>query len=317
MDRRDPQGEMTGTGVPGEFVHRHDPLDIIPTGWKQLAENRFSVSAAWSTEHPFFSPVDGDRHDPILVAETIRQATMLIAHAEYGVPVESQFVLWDLSYDAEPDALLVDDGDADLTVDVILSDVRGRGRGLRALRTTTVLTRDGRLVATGRGVASCTSAAAYRRIRGPQLALLGRPVPLIPGIDPQAVGRERPEDVVLGAGSLPGQWQLRIDTGHPTLFRRPNDHVPGMLLLEAARQAAHATVGSEKFFPAVMDVSFHRYAELDTPCWITAEVVPALDPETYAVRISGRQDGRSVFTCTFSSPTGAVALADVDRRLAG
>ncbi|CAM5549252.1 ScbA protein [Streptomyces tanashiensis] len=77
----------TSTYVPGEFVHRADPADIIPTGWTQLAENRFSVSARWPAAHPFFSPVAGDRHDPVLVAETIRQTTMLVAHAEFGVPV--------------------------------------------------------------------------------------------------------------------------------------------------------------------------------------------------------------------------------------
>lgn len=314
MERHD---RLDKTSVPGEFVHRSDPADIIPTGWTQLLENRFSVSAAWPATHPYFSPVGGDRHDPILVAETIRQATMLVAHAELGVPVDSQFVLWDLSYDAEPDALVLDPAGADVTIDVILSDVRGRGRGLRGLRTTTVLTRDGNLLATGRGLASCTSAAAYRRIRGPQLALLGQPVPLIPGLPAEAVGRERDDDVVLGRGTRPGQWQLRIDTGHPTLFRRPNDHVPGMLLLEAARQAAHALVGAEAFFPSVMNVSFFRYAELEAPCWITAEVVPATDPALLTIRVDGHQDGRPVFACTLSSQAGAPALAQFDQRLAG
>ncbi|MFE9042742.1 ScbA/BarX family gamma-butyrolactone biosynthesis protein [Streptomyces sp. NPDC012421] len=314
MERHDRLGK---TSVPGEFVHRSDPADIIPTGWTQLRENRFSVSAAWPATHPYFSPVGGDRHDPILVAETIRQATMLVAHAELGVPVDSQFVLWDLSYDAEPDALALDAGGADVTIDVILSDVRGRGRGLRALRTTTVLTRDGNLLATGRGVASCTSAAAYRRIRGPQLELLGQPVPLIPGVPPETVGRDRAQDVVLGRGTRPGQWQLRIDTGHPTLFRRPNDHVPGMLLLEAARQAAHALVGAEGFLPSVMNVSFFRYAELEAPCWVTAEVVPASAPGMLTVRAEGHQDGQPVFACTLSSRAGAPALARLDQRLAG
>ncbi|MEU3610175.1 ScbA/BarX family gamma-butyrolactone biosynthesis protein [Streptomyces sp. NPDC035033] len=316
MDRHDRQGKTT---VPGEFVHRSDPADIIPTGWTRFRENRFSVSATWPRSHPYFSPVDGDRHDPILIAETIRQATMLVAHAELGVPVDSQFVLRDLSYDAEPEALAVDAtaADTDVTVDVILSDVRGHGRGLRGLRTTTVLTRGGRLLATGSGLTSCTSAAAYRRIRGPQLALLGRPVPLIPGLPPETVGRERAEDVVLGRGTRPGQWQLRIDTGHPTLFRRPNDHVPGMLLLEAARQAAHALMGAEAFFPSAMNVSFFRYAELEPPCWITAEAVPAADPRTLTVRIDGHQDGRPVFVCTLSSPAGTPAVARLDHRLAG
>ncbi|GGY84985.1 ScbA/BarX family gamma-butyrolactone biosynthesis protein [Streptomyces omiyaensis] len=311
-------------GVPGEFVHRSDPADIIPTDWTQLQENRFSVSAAWPAAHPFFSPV-GDRHDPVLVAETIRQATMLVAHAELGVPVDSQFVLWELSYDADPAALVVDGRSSEVTVDVVLSDLRGSGRNLRSLRTTTVLTRGGAPLATGVGLASCTSAPAYRRIRHVQLAELDEPVPLIAGVAPHTVGRERDEDVVLAPGTRPNHWRLRVNTAHPTLFRRPNDHVPGMLLLEAARQAAQAVAGpGVPFLPSVLDVSFSRYAELRAPCWIVAERIPDRDPLAVAVRVEGHQDGNTVFDCTLVSPSEAALppvaaspLTAFERRLAG
>ncbi|MFF5714437.1 ScbA/BarX family gamma-butyrolactone biosynthesis protein [Streptomyces sp. 62] len=299
----------TSTRVPGEFVHRSDPTDIIPTGWTRLTENRFFVSARWLAAHPFFSPVAGDRHDPVLVAETIRQTTMLLAHAEFAVPVEDQFVMWGLHYTADAEALAFDGPSSDVTVDVICSDLDIRRGSLRNLRTTMVLTRDGRHLATGGTQARCTSALAYRRVRGERMAALGRPVPLLPGVAPQLVGREHAKDVVLAPGTRPGQWQLRINTGHSTLFRRPNDHVPGMLLVEAARQAATATLGSRAYLPTDMDVSFSRYAELDSPCWIEAEVLPGSDPETATVRVSGAQDGEPVFLCTLTAPSRDLAVA--------
>ncbi|MEU7118393.1 ScbA/BarX family gamma-butyrolactone biosynthesis protein [Streptomyces zaomyceticus] len=305
--------------VPGEFVHRADPADIIPTGWTQLRENRFSVSARWPAAHPFFSPVAGDRHDPVLVAETIRQATMLIAHAEFGVPVDDQFVMWGLAYNADPEALTVDGLSSDVTVDVICSDLSSRGGRLRDLRVTMVLTRDGRFLGTGSALARCTSALAYRRIRGERMAALGTPVPLIEEVPPHLVNRERSRDVVLGPGTRPGQWQLRINTAHSTLFRRPNDHVPGMLLLEAARQAAVLTIDGGAFLPTAMDVSFSRYAELDTPCWIESEIVPGVDPATTTVRVVGVQDGRAVFHSLLTSPSRVpeAAGAGLVDRLAG
>ncbi|MER5312999.1 ScbA/BarX family gamma-butyrolactone biosynthesis protein [Streptomyces sp. NPDC002773] len=307
------------THVPGEFVHRADPADIIPTAWTQLGENRFSVSARWPAAHPFFSPVAGDRHDPVLVAETIRQSTMLIAHAEFGVPVDAQFVMWGLSYDADPEALTVDGLSSDVHVDVICSDLNSRGGRLRDIRTTLVLTRDGRYLGTGKAQARCTSAMAYRRVRGERMAALGRPVPLIPEVAPHRVGREDAKDVVLGPGTRPGEWQLRIDTTHSTLFRRPNDHVPGMVLLEAARQAAAMTTGGGAYLPTVMDVSFSRYAELDTPCWIETEIAPAINPSTTTVRVTGRQDDQPVFHCTLTSPSRELAMAadGLGSRLAG
>ncbi|MEX0173273.1 ScbA/BarX family gamma-butyrolactone biosynthesis protein [Streptomyces sp. LMG1-1-1.1] len=305
----DQDGRGAAARVPGEFVHRADPADIIPTGWTQLGDDRFSVTAHWPATHPFFSPVAGDRHDPVLVAETIRQATMLVAHAELGVPVEDQFVMWGLHYTADPDALAVDGLSSDITLDVVCSELGSRGGRLGNLRTTVVLTRDGRHLATGGALARATSAQAYRRIRGERMAALGRPVPLIPGVDPHLVGREHARDVVLAPGTRPGQWQLRVNTGHPTLFRRPNDHIPGMLLLEAARQAAAMTIGTGAYLPAGMDVSFSRYAELDGPCWIEAETVPGTDPSVSTVRVEGRQDGRSVFVATLTSPARSLAVA--------
>ncbi|MEU6626155.1 ScbA/BarX family gamma-butyrolactone biosynthesis protein [Streptomyces litmocidini] len=309
----------TSTRVPGEFVHRADPTDIIPTGWTQLAENRFSVSARWPAAHPFFSPVAGDRHDPVLVAETIRQTAMLVAHAEFGVPVEDQFVMWGLHYTADAEALAVNGPFSDLTVDVVCSDLESRRGGLRNLRTTMILTRDGRHLATGGSLARCTSALAYRRIRGERMAALGRPVPLLPAVAPHLVGRTHAKDVVLAAGTRDDRWQLRVNTAHPTLFRRPNDHVPGMLLLEAARQAATLTLGGGAYLPTVMDVSFSRYVELDSPCWIGTEVLPGPASDGATVRVTGHQDGHQVFLCALTSPSRGLAVAAVgpDSRLAG
>ncbi|MGW6420052.1 ScbA/BarX family gamma-butyrolactone biosynthesis protein [Streptomyces sp. NPDC055055] len=315
----DQDGRRATAHVPGEFVHRADPADIIPTGWTRLRPERFSVSAHWPAAHPFFSPPAGDRHDPLLVAETIRQATMLVAHAELGVPVEDQFVMWGLHYTADTAALAVDGLSSDITLDVVCDELGNRGGRLGNLRTTVVLTREGRHLGTGGALARSTSVEAYRRIRGERMAALGRPVPLIPGVAPHLVGREDSRDVVLAPGTRPGQWRLRINTGHTTLFRRPNDHVPGMMLLEAARQAAAMTIGADGYLPTGMDVSFSRYAELDSPCWIEAEVVPTSDPSVDTVRIEGRQDGRSVFVSTLTSPSRslAVAVGALDSRRAG
>ncbi|MEV7676210.1 ScbA/BarX family gamma-butyrolactone biosynthesis protein [Streptomyces sp. NPDC088752] len=296
------------TPVPGEFVHRADPADIIPTAWTQVRENRYSVSARWPASHPFFSPVAGDRHDPVLVAETIRQATMLVLHAELGVPVEDQFVMWELNYTADPAELALDGPSSEIVAEISFPELELRAGRVRGLRTSVVMTRDGRLVATGDSTARCTPGPAYRRMRGERMAALGRPVSLIPGVDPRLVGREDPKDVVLGPGDRPDRWQLRINTAHPTLFRRPNDHVPGMLLLEAARQAAMLATGDTAYLPAAMELSFSRYVELDSPCWIEAEVLTAAGPAT-AVRITGHQDGTPVFLCTLTSPSREPAVA--------
>lgn len=293
---------------PRQLVHRSDPEDVFPTGWTRQTDTQFSVSARWPCVHRFFAPVAGRYQDPLLIAETMRQTTMLLAHAEFDVPVGDQFVMWELGYISSPGRLALDahpeypGGPWDITVDVSCSRIRRRGRGIGSMDLELLLHRSGSRIATGGGRISCTSAKVYERLRADRLAVNGVPVPLLPAVAPHEAGRTSERDVVLAPTARQGVWQLRLDTGHPTLFGRPNDHVPGILLLEAARQAANAVRPGRAFLPVSLEAAFLRYVELDRPCWIEALVVPAETRSTTRVEVRATQDGETVFTGTLDSP---------------
>ncbi|MFD9821243.1 AfsA-related hotdog domain-containing protein [Streptomyces violascens] len=91
---------------------------------------------------------------------------------------------------------------------------------------------------------------------------------------PTRVARAHARDVVLSPSHTPGRHRLRIHPQHRILFDHPVDHVPGMLLLEAARQAAHHLQHPESIVPTGMDCRFHRYLELHVPCWIDTRQLP-------------------------------------------
>ncbi|GAP47893.1 A-factor biosynthesis enzyme [Streptomyces azureus] len=302
-DPLEPAEATEPTSVTKELAHRTNEADVFPTQWRRISEARFRFTAHWPAAHPFFGPVDDHHQDPMIVGETLRQASMVLAHAEFGAPADTHFVMWDLTVHTDPSALLLSAAAEPVDVDVVCSELRRRGRGLHSMRTTMEFRRAGRFLARGTGSTGCTSPLAYRRLRQKQLAALGTPVPLLPGIPPALAGRSRAEDVVLAPADRPGVWRLRVDTGHPVLFPRPNDHVPGMVLFEAARQAAAAASGRHPFLPRSMTATFARYAELHSPCWIETEVLDEKDPgdpgET-TVRVSGRQDGESVFSATLT-----------------
>ncbi|GGY28938.1 ScbA/BarX family gamma-butyrolactone biosynthesis protein [Streptomyces djakartensis] len=294
-----PTGPPASTSVTKELAHRTAETDVFPARWRRISDTRFRFTAHWPAAHAFFGPVDDHHQDPMIVGETLRQASMVLAHAEFGAPEDTHFVMYDLTVSTDPSALLLPDAGEPVEIDVVCSEIRRRGRGLHSMRTTMEFRRAGRFVARGTGSTGCTSPLAYRRLRARQLADLGTPVPLLPGISPEVAGRARAEDVVLAPTSRPGVWRLRVDTGHPVLFSRPNDHVPGMVLFEAARQAATAASGRRPFLPRLMTATFDRYAELDSPCWIETDV-SAGEPGEVTVRVSGRQDGESVFSATLT-----------------
>lgn len=286
--------------VPREFVHRAAVAEVFLTGIRQLSDEQFTVTAQWPRGHSFYSSVHG-RYDPLLIAETVRQVGALLSHTVFDVPLTHKFLLWDLNYTALPEGLVMDTTPADLELSVRCTEVRRRGRRLAGLRYETTIRDAGRIIATGGASFTTTSPEAYRRLRTARLESSSGP--MVPGtsVPPQLVARTSPFDVVLAPVDQPGRWQLRVNAAHPVLFDHYVDHVPGMVLLEAARQAAHAMGPQDRpVLPVTLDSAFHRYAEFDTPCWVDAEIIDtdAASPDTCTVRVTGRQDDAIVFTAT-------------------
>lgn len=288
------------TTAPREYVHRAALAEVFLTAdWCRTDEAHFTLSAQWPRGHSFFSPVGGSHYDPMLAAETIRQVGALLAHAGFDVPLGHQFLMWELNYRVMPALLPVGGAPAELRLDVTCTDIRRRAGRLAGLSYEVVISEHGRTLATGNARYTCTSPEVYRRLRADRLAepANDRRPPTAP-VEPASVGRRDAFDVVLTPTDRADRWRLRVDTRHPVLFDHPGDHIPGMVLLEAARQAVQSLAPAGRpALPVAMDSTFHRYAEFDSPCWIETE--PAVDypgsPERL-IRVTGRQDDEILFT---------------------
>lgn len=287
------------TTVPKEFVHRASVAEVMLTDWARVDDDHFTVAAQWPRGHSFFANVDGC-HDPLMAAETIRQAGILLAHAEFGVPLGHHFVVADLSVNVRPQHVRVDWTPASLELRVTCSEVRWRGKDLAGLRISVEIHRDGSLAATGGGSLTTITPRVYQRLRAQHFPEDGRPkvIGLTAPEPPQLVGRTSPMDVVLSPIGEPNRWQLRVDTRHPVLFDHMVDHVPGMVLLEAARQAAAATLGHASL-PFDITSEFLRYVELDAPCMIEAcRLITGGTDREDSVLVTAQQNGAPVFRST-------------------
>ncbi|MFF3848848.1 ScbA/BarX family gamma-butyrolactone biosynthesis protein [Streptomyces sp. NPDC002328] len=281
---------LTAT-VPRQLVHRAAVAETLLTDWRRTGTDRFSVSAQWPRAHGLHVSSDWSAYDPLLVVETVRQSGTLVAHTEYDVPLDHQFVLQELQVVTVPGKLGVGPLPAEPEVELAFTDVRYRGRRPAAVRYTARVLRDGDPVATADVAFTCVSAPVYRRLRGGRTPDTVTAVPVPPAAPAADVGRSLPTDVVLSSADGPDRRQLRVDTGHPVFFDHPLDHVPGMLLLEAARQAARLRTGPERA-PVAYGARFHRYAELDEPVWIETSGGQRGD-----VQVLGAQGKSTVFEC--------------------
>ncbi|MFI1888403.1 ScbA/BarX family gamma-butyrolactone biosynthesis protein [Streptomyces jumonjinensis] len=287
------------TTVPREYVHRAAVSEVFLTRWEPWepgGADCFTVTAQWPRGHALFTP-SGGYQDPLLLAESVRQTGTLLAHAEYGVAFGHQFLMRSLSFSAAPGALTTGPAPTEVELRVTCHDMVRRAGRLAGMSYRVTLVRDGVRAATAEAAFSCASPSVYRRLRGERSTTTTLPVP--PGIPPAVVGRADPRDVVLAAAGphrRHHQWQFRVDTSHPILFDHPVDHVPGMALIESARQAAHAATGLPDALPVVLDSTFERYADLDAPCWIDAQPGEPDLTGRIPVSIRGTQRGATVFS---------------------
>lgn len=289
-----PQRGLTTT-VPKEYVHRAVVTEVFLTGWESTDADTITVTAQWPRAHTFYGPSAGF-HDPLLFMETLRQTVPLLSHAVYGSPMDHRQIWEELSVAIEPEAMRLHPTAAALELHIRCSDIERRAGVVRRVRMAVTAVRDGRTLATATTSFTSHSRALYQRLRGSyadaeraMTNAVALPMPLRPDL----VGRDRHHDVVLAADEGGNRWQLRVDVLHPIIFDHPADHAPGMLLLEAARQAAQRVHGPTPVLVTGLEAAFHQYVELDTPAWVTATRTEGDD----RVLVTVEQLGAVMFDC--------------------
>ncbi|MFE9835393.1 ScbA/BarX family gamma-butyrolactone biosynthesis protein [Streptomyces sp. NPDC005551] len=296
-------GGLTTT-VPREYVHRASHAEVFLTGCRRRDDANYALTGQWPRAHTFFTTPDGAHHDALQAAETIRQTGLYLAHAELGVPLGHHFLLHDLTVTTHPEQMSIGSLPTDLTLHATCTDVVRKGIRLAEFRMQITITGDdGRPYAAGGGRFTCLTPATYRRLRAagisgdplpPAADPFGRPHPDVLAL-PGVVGKLHPFDVVLSPTGDAHRWLLNPDPCHPVLFDHGGDHYPGMVLVEAARQATHAHHVPANPLTTTLVTEFHNYAELRAPLLIETTLQPG-PVEAPAVRVTGRQNDRAVFT---------------------
>ncbi|MGW4272010.1 ScbA/BarX family gamma-butyrolactone biosynthesis protein [Streptomyces seoulensis] len=292
------------TTVAREYVHRAALSEVFLTGWSKGGPDSFTVTAQWPRSHSFYNSEHG-LYDPLLLSETVRQCGLLLMHVGYHMPFGHQISWSRLQYTLDPRALRIEATPAEIELHVTCSDVKYQGKVARTMVVHLEAVRAGSLLARATIGFNSHSPAVYRRLRaGRNVEEIFAAVPEPPEpVSRAAAGRLRRQDIVLSPTERSARWQLRVDTSHPVLFDHPVDHVPGMLLLEAVRQAGQATDPAQAgaVLPVSLDVSFNRYVEFDQPCWIEAEQIRTASSSSgirRVMKVDARQNGFSAFTAT-------------------
>ncbi|MFD7335496.1 ScbA/BarX family gamma-butyrolactone biosynthesis protein [Streptomyces violascens] len=318
-------GESASGPVPQHYVHKINASEVYLTNWRGDGRDRFRIAAEWPDRH-HFDPA-GNTLDPLLLSETIRQTFPLLCHAAYGVPMGHRLIWERFSYRVLTTADALAARGRDIELHVQCHDIAYRGTRPTSLSMWTTVTRGGVPVAQAETRFAITAKGVYQRLRGKYAdasLAMSRAVPLPESALTRPVGshRTRGRDDVLTPPTTDGAQWLRVDTSHPGHFDHPVDHVPGMLLLEAAHQAALGTSADSRNAEGTdapgtcitsLTCQFKQYVELDLPCALFSEELSPNELGHRRLAVEAVQNDRVAFTAELTTAPTARTAAPLDR----
>jgi hypothetical protein len=268
-----PTGLSWSRTVPRELVHRSSVAEVLLTDVRRDPSGVFEAAAWWPRSHCTFPSDGSELHSPLLVVETLRQLGIYLPSRWLGVPPTAHMVIADLFFtlmaDREPH---VGHGGSEVACSATVEDVRRRSDGsLAGLRLDVEFHAQGRTFARAGGGARFLADDRYAAVRGERLGVRQWPPSAQERPDPEALALTRGIDVLVSRRN----GELVVDPAdprHPFYFDHPSDHVPGMVLLEAARQAAAEASGGALLRPTSGRLVAERFTEY-TPA-ARVETVP-------------------------------------------
>ncbi|MBD0707264.1 hypothetical protein BU197_02200 [Streptomyces sp. CBMA291] len=287
--------------------------EVFLTDSVMAGGDRFLVGAQLPRNHALYRPEGTGQADFMLLVEVVRQAGIFLSHRHHDVPLGHHFIFKALSLRiGDPAALRVGAGPLPVVLDVKVVTPEGPRNPRRFdARFDMVIEVAGRECARASASVTVIDGVRYARLRQRgRSAGTGTPAPATGSPVPPAEGRGvlRPLSGKGSGAAGAREWRLHVDTTHPGYFEHPSDHVPGMLLLEAFRQAALRTgrpCGTDGEAPAdlldfpdgahgallSLDADFAVFGELSEA--VTIDATPTGDGR---IRLSATQGERVLAT---------------------
>ncbi|GAA2225280.1 ScbA/BarX family gamma-butyrolactone biosynthesis protein [Streptomyces nogalater] len=273
------------------LVHRDALGEVFLTDLQPVDGDGYAAAAQLPRSHAYY----GDHllrpgcHDPLLILEACRQAALAGAHRFFDVPSDNKFILTHLRLRLDqPHLTYVGTSPFRLALRVRIADRKERDRRVTGLDYEIDLYVGESLIGTAAIGLRFKTPNGYLTLRlnnrdGMALPSSASYPAATPGapLTPHLAGRANPDNVVLLDATVVGdnaQALLRIPAHHASLFDHPQDHLPGMVIAEGARQLALFAaldirgLAPSKTLITELDVRFTRFGELEDDTVLSATV---------------------------------------------
>jgi 2-oxo-3-(phosphooxy)propyl 3-oxoalkanoate synthase len=256
--------------VAREMVHRSSVAEVLLTDVRRMGNGGFEAAASWPRSHPTFPRDGADLHSPLMIVETLRQLGIYLPLRYFSVPPSANMIITDLFFELDPSAEpRVVSGATGVTCRIVVSELRhGEDGAVTGLRLEVSYLAGGVHFARAGGGARFFAPEQYEVVRA------ARPAGTAPSGQAERADRTRPDAQRLGVS---GPYDVVIGTDgatllvepadmrHPYFFDHATDHLPGMIVLEAARQAAAVVSRGRLLRPTAGRLKTARFIEYSPP----------------------------------------------------
>ncbi|MCX6469342.1 MAG: ScbA/BarX family gamma-butyrolactone biosynthesis protein [Corynebacteriales bacterium] len=278
--------------IPRGIVHRESIAEVFLTDAHRTVDGA-AFAAQLPRNHSYFSDHRGTAasYDALLLVEVFRQVAIYYAHTFLDVPRTEKFIFGAADFEILNERTLrigACPGHCIVEAHVVHEKVRdGQVIGLTLEMVASI---EGTVAAREAMTYQWMPSPVWKRIRDRGRESLGLPAQhVIPEathvarMRPGSVGRHNPRNAILANPELVGDELSTltiIDTNHPSLFDHALDHVPGMLVFEAARQiamaSANATLGldTNRMVMHRLHMEFTKFGEFERDTHSRATVRP-------------------------------------------
>ncbi len=269
-----------------DWVHKSDEQNVFIGKPSRVEPNGFETWSEFPVLHPTYSDSPSGLSATGYLIEVARQANLALCHEFFAVPFDAGFLVANIDWQFTDPRPFVVERLAAFRVDTEVSETAERRGALTKIVTRNRFFDDrGNLFLSGGSVFLISSRKLTGRARSaePLAAVTAVAAPVAQVFDPQNVLIGHP---TRHEGSELESVPLVVDVTHPYFFEHENCHVPGMMLLEAGKQAAVAM--ALRRFPIIGDgygdlyegqIRFSRFADLNRPTSVVCRFGSLMESE--------------------------------------
>lgn len=259
------------------YTHKVNDDEMFLTRISRVSDSFFQAEFRNISDHHFyndFTPCD-NRVNPLFLLECARQVETYLSHVEFNIPLDSEFLLDNLSVVYLPTKR---EREKRFNADIYTkypTSTKNRKNEFNV-----VFRINGKVIGNITLNVRYMTKQCYKRLRGVPEGL-NKPKSHLP-LTPASVACHSPQNVILAELNEEGPYVkalINVDENNKCLYDHEQDHVTGMNLTEAAKQLCYCYLSllmnkrNVEFIPVQIGGVFYRYVEKIIPAEIIIKKV--------------------------------------------